>query len=261
MGESLDAVAYLARSENRVAILRAVDDRPRDRREIEAEADVSRSTLSRVLREMEEERGWIRRDGSTYATTTAGSLVVDRFVPLLQTVESLQTLEHALTYLPVEEMSLDVRHFHDAEFMTPVEFDPTAPFEYGVERLRESDSLRSVGRTVPPAYVRAIQEDLAADDLDLEIVLAGEYLDAVSDSDLATLWDAAAANGEVLRYEGYVPYNLLALDDLVHVWLCSDEGERAGLLESTNPVVREWAESTVDAYREDARAIAPGTLA
>lgn len=263
MTEPLDAVAYLARSENRLAILEAADERPCSRRDLEAEAGVSRSTLSRALRELQEERGWLRRTDDGFTTTTAGSLVMERFLPLLRTVDALETLDHAMAFLPVEEMAIDVHHFHDAEFMTPSEFDPTAPFEYGVGRLRESGSLRSVGQLVPPAYVRAVHEGVAAGELDLEIVLSGEYVDAVADSELGELWAETAARPStgVLRSAEEPPYNLLVLDDVVHLWLCSDEGEQAGLVESENPAVREWAQSAVDAHREDATPLAAGVEA
>jgi hypothetical protein len=70
-------------------------------------------------------------------------------VPLLETVEALRTLGEGIAHLPVETMDLDVRHFHDADLVTPMEFDPTAAFEYGIDRLRTSETLRSVGQIVP----------------------------------------------------------------------------------------------------------------
>jgi len=257
MGEPLDTVAYLSRSANRVAILRTVDAEPRDRRDLEAEVGVSRSTLSRVLRELETERGWIRRTADGYTTTTAGALVVEQFVPLLETIEALHTVGDALAYLPVDTMSLPVRHFHDATFVRPAEFDPTAPFEYGVDELRASQTLLSVGRTVPQPYVRAISEAVP-DDLSVELVVGGAYLDTVAESELATLWDDIVVETAIYRYDGYVPYNLLVLDDVVHLWLCSDQGERAGLLETANSAVREWAIDTVEEYRREAHPLTPG---
>lgn len=248
MSAPLDDIAYLVRSENRVAILRALDERPHDRRELEVETGVSRSTLSRALRELEEERDWIRSDGDTYETTTAGSLLADQLAPLVETCEALRTLGEGLDYLPVEEMDLHVRHFHDAELLTPTEWDPTAAFEYGVDRLRESGSLRSVGRTVPPPYVRALHEEVLAGELDAEIALDSEYLDVVAESELGGLWSDIAARADIRRYEPHTPYRLLVLDEVVHLWLCSDEGDQAGLLESANPRVREWARATVDRH-------------
>lgn len=257
MGEPLNTVAYLSRSANRVAILRAVDAEPYDRRDLEAEVGVSRSTLSRVLRELEAERGWIQRTTDGYTTTTAGSLVVAQFVPLLETIDALHTLGDALAYLPVDTMSLPVRQFHDATLITPAEFDPTAPFEYGIDELRASETLLSVGRTVPRPYVRAIDEALP-NDLSVELVVGGPYLDTVAESELAALWNDIVAETVVYRYDGYVPYNLLVLDDVVHIWLCSDQGERAGLLETANPAVREWAIDTVEEYRREAKPLALG---
>jgi hypothetical protein len=43
------------------------------------------------------------------------------------------------------------------------------------------------------------------------------------------------------------------LDDVVHLWLCSDAGDQFGLLESENPAVREWTEAVVDDHLADAR--------
>lgn len=260
MSGPLSAVAFLARSEHRVAILRALATDSRDRRELEAATGASRSTLSRALADLED-RGWIDHESGTYRITTAGSLLVERFVPLLETVEAVETLGDGLALLPVEEMDLDVRHFHDATVHTPTEWDPTAAFEYGVEKMRDSDSLRSVGRTVPPPYVRALRAEVAAGDLAVEVVLDGDYLDAMAGSELAGQWADIAAREDVLRADRYVPYRLLVLDDVVHMWLCSDEGDQVGLLESESPTVREWAETTVDAFVAAATPLEPDLLA
>lgn len=252
MGEPLDAVAYLARSENRVAILRAVDEGPLDRRDLERAVGVSRSTLSRVLRELEEERGWIRRtDEGGFRSTRAGSLVLDRFVPLLETVGGLQTLGEGMAHLPVEAMDVDVRHFHDAELVEPTELDPTAAFEYGVGRMRASDTIRSVSRTVPPPYVRALHEEVTEGGSTAEIVLDPEYLDAVRDTELAALWHEVARTEDIRTADERLPFRMLVFEDVVHHWLCSDDGDQVGLLESGNPTVREWAEGTVDRYLAD----------
>lgn len=259
MGAPLEDVAFLARSENRVAILRALEKRTRDRRELRAETGISRSTLGRVLGELEE-HGWIEREGRTYEMTTAGGLVLDQFVPLLETLGGLQTLGDGMKYLPIGEMSLDIRHFNDARLVTPTEFDPTEGFQYGIKRMHESDTVRSVARTVPPPYVRAIYEDITAGKLAAEIILDGEYLNAVKDSDMAGTWRQIAANADVQRYEDYIPYRLIILDDVVHLWLCSDEGEQSGLLESENLAVREWAESLYEEYRTETEPLDSATL-
>ena len=59
MTTSLDALVYLLRSENRVAVLRLLAGDPRTRDEIREATDVTRVTLSRMLGEMEDRRGVI----------------------------------------------------------------------------------------------------------------------------------------------------------------------------------------------------------
>ncbi|MEF8840680.1 MAG: helix-turn-helix domain-containing protein [Haloarculaceae archaeon] len=259
MGPPLDDIAFLARSESRLAILRALEKRARDRRELKTETGISRSTLGRALGELEA-HGWIERNGQTYETTTAGGLVLDQFASLLETLGGIQTLGDGLRYLPVEEMALDVRHFNDARLVTPTEFDPTEAFQYGIERMHESDTVRSVARTVPPPYVRAIHEDVTAGELAAEMILDSAYLDVIKDSDMAGPWRRIAANAEIRRYEQYIPYRLIILDDVVHLWLCSDEGEQSGLLESEDPTVREWAESVYEEYRIETEPLDSATL-
>lgn len=256
MDEPLEAVAFLARSENRVAVLRALDERARDRRELETATGASRSTLGRVLGELEDRR-WIERDGRRYETTRAGELVFDRFVDLLETIGGICTLGDAIGYLPLDDMSLDVRHFADATVVPATELRPTRPYDYAIDELRAADRFRCVARSVPPVYVRAIHEAITSGELDVTCVLDREYLDSIRDDEVLTRWrDVAASGATVARHEGTVPYVVIVLDRTVHLWLYEDAGGRhstVGLLESDDPAVLAWAEATVADYVEAAR--------
>lgn len=258
--EPLDAVAFLARSEHRVAVLKALAESSHSRRKLEAKTDASRSTLSRALNAFEE-RGWIElvREDDTwvYTLTTAGSLVLDRFLPLLETVAGVETLGEGLDYLPVEEMDIDIRHFADADVVTATEFDPTAAVECAIQRLRESGHVRCVTRMVPPPYVRALHEAVVDGPSTAELVLDEAYVDLVLESKLAPLWEGLAAEGDVFCYPEYVPHRLFALEDIVHLWLSSDDGEQAGVVESHNQRVREWADRVTEQYCTTAERLEP----
>jgi predicted transcriptional regulator len=233
MDALLEEIAFLARSENRMAILRALNERARDRRDLQAETEVSRSTLGRVLDELQE-RDWIERDGQAYETTTAGELVLDRFVPLLETVGGLHTLGDGLEYVPIEKMALDVRHFADARFITQTDLQPTRPYDYGIDQLRDADQLWCVARTAPPPYVTAFHEEVTAGRLDATFVLDGAYLDSLpTDGEMRAQWhDLATGSAIVQRHEGPIPYIVLVLDETIHLWLCEEDGDTIGLLES-----------------------------
>ncbi len=250
----IDDIAFLARSETRVGVLRAIEERPRDRRDLATATDTPRSTLSRTLSELEE-RGWIERNGQLYELTTAGTLVNEQFVPLLDTVSVLQKLGDAIDLLPLDETDLTVQHLVDAQFVTPTGLDPTAHFDYGIERLRKADHFRCVVRTAPPVYVEAIHEGVVSERLTAECILDGTYFDDLqNESELKERWnEIATESGTVRRSEENIPFVLLVLDDTVHLWLCDEGGESQGLLESENPDVLSWANTTVDRYLEQTR--------
>ena len=249
MESPIDDIAFLTRSETRAGVLRAIDERPRDRRDIATATDTPRSTLSRTLGELED-RGWLERNRQLYETTTAGSLLVEQFVPLLDTVSVLQTLGDAVELLPLDETELPVQQLADSEFVTPTGLNPTAPFEYGVERLRNADRFRCVARTAPPRYVEVIHEGVVTGRLTVECVLDGAYLDDIRDAPESTdRWnDIAAQSPAVWRFDEPIQFVLLVLDDTVHLWLCDEGGEPQGLVESTDPDMLSWADATVDRY-------------
>jgi len=261
MVSPIDDIAFLARSETRVGILRAIDERPRDRRDLAAATDTPRSTLSRTLSELED-RGWIERNGQLYELTTAGTLVIKQFVALLDTVSILQKLDGVVDLLPLDETDLTVQHLEDAQFVTPTGLNPTAPFDYGIERLRKADLFRCVARTAPPRYVEAIHEGVVSERLTAECVLDGTYLDDLQyERDLKKRWnEIAIESGNVRRSEEPIPFVLLVLDDTVHLWLCDERGESQGLVESENPAVLSWANTTVDRHLEQTQLIESSIL-
>ena len=65
METALDNVAFLANSENRVAVLKIIVEESRDRDELRDQVDASRVTIARILRELEA-REWITRSVLLY---------------------------------------------------------------------------------------------------------------------------------------------------------------------------------------------------
>lgn len=258
MGAPLEDIAFLARSESRVAVLQALRGQSLDRRAIETETGIPRSTLGRALGDLEEQ-GWVEQEDRTYRTTTAGNLVLDRFVPLLETMDGLRTLDDAIDLLPLDDMGVDVRQLRDATVVTPTELQPTEPYDYHMEVLRAVDRLSVVARTAPPPVVATVHDEITAGRLDATFVLDESYLETLSaDDETRAKWeDIAGRTGSVLRHEGPIPYMLAVLDETVHLWPCDDGGDTWGLLEIENAALRRWAEDTISEFSEEARQTEP----
>lgn len=58
MDDPLEDLEFLTRSAHRIPILEKLAERPRERADLQQEVEVSRTTVSRTLSEMEQ-KGWV----------------------------------------------------------------------------------------------------------------------------------------------------------------------------------------------------------
>ena len=84
--EALKEVAYLSRSANRVEILQTLTRGSHTRRDLTELTGASRTTLDRIVNELEE-RGWARRtDDGDYTATPAGDHLMAQLLPFVESV-------------------------------------------------------------------------------------------------------------------------------------------------------------------------------
>lgn len=255
MESPLEGIAFLARSENRVAVLRSIVDAPRTRGELRDELDVPRTTLARILNEFEG-RGLTTSDGRRYDSTPAAEEILAKFLPLLETMEAIRHLDEAIDWLPPPARALDVRHFRDADVTTSQTRNPSEPFDYALEMIRSSSSLRFLAFTAAPRYVEAFRDRAAGEEWDAEGVMEAGFFESIrEEGDRMSAWYDLADVAATFVHHDRVPISMFVLDESVLVWL----GDRRvgkmdvyGILESSNPAVQSWAESLYEEYRERA---------
>jgi predicted transcriptional regulator len=255
MDSPLERIAFLARSENRVRVLRAIAAETQPRQRLREELSISRTTLGRVLNEFER-RNLIRRTAEGYTTTPAADATLERFVPLLETMEGIHNLDEAIEWLPPPARSVDFRHFRDARITTGTPDNPAAPFDRGLELIRAADTYRGLTSTAIPSYVRLLADGLGDGRLDVEGIIRVDFFETLRDDpERAVPWYDLVEAGAIWSYDGRVPINMHVLDDVVLVWLGEhdeDDLEVYGLLESRNDSVRAWADSLYADYRDEA---------
>jgi predicted transcriptional regulator len=256
MDGSLDDAAYLTRSENRVAVMELLAERPRDRDTIKKATGVSRVTVGRMLGELED-RGWVRREGHEYRITESGRIVVEDLAQLLEATGTAQKLRDVEPLLPVDEFDFDLRRFADAEVRRPTRSDPSAHMRRMAELFDESTTVRVVAPSVSPLPVRAHRDRvLESDAHDAAVVFTGDApAVATGDPEMGSLFREMTATG---RFQGYrhgggSPMDIVVIDRTVLLTLY-DEGS-AGLhsvLESSDEAVHAWAVSEFERYVAEA---------
>lgn len=253
---ALEDIAYLARSENRVRILRTLSQSAYPRRDLEEVTGTSRTTLGRILGEFED-RGWAERtvDG-TYTATPRGEHVVAEFDPLLGAMETMHNLGEAVGWLPTDELSVGLRHFSDATVRRPAPNEPAETSRYMADLIADASRFRTLTFIAPPVLVgEAMSDGVRAGRLAAEHVLAGGLVPYLRDHpEGPPPWRSYLEAGAcVYDYDGHVPCNLFVIDETALVGNTGDGGtDPTALIESRNPAVRTWAHELIDGYCQDA---------
>lgn len=251
---SVDAVAFLARSTNRVTVLDALTDDSWERRELADATGVSRATLARILDDLVA-RGWATEDDRTYTATQVGEFVVGEFTGLLERTAAVEVLGRVSRWLPEAGFDFDLDCLATAEVVTTTRTDVLAPTTHLVRRLRRADRVRILSHAVFPDGIDANWERTVNGRQRVQAVLAPEAVAAIRDDPaLARRIREMLATGRaaVYRYEGEVPHVLIRTGEEVNVVLFDAVGAPHAVICSENETVTSWADETIRSFRDEA---------
>lgn len=250
---ALADIAYLGRSRNRVAILEAIVSQPYSPRELADVTGSARSTLERILAELEE-RGWAKRTTEgKYVATPAGNFVFGEFIPLVRTMEAIETLGEEVAWLPRDELTISLSHFSDAIVRRPE--DPTEAIDYMAGIIGETEDFRVISNLRPPeATTDPIHDRVRTGQMSFDYVLTLDVLEYLSSHpERRERWlDSIEAGADLWAWEGTIPCNLWIFDDTV--WIKNSHPESRqdtyGVpIISDNDTVRSWGHDLIDRYR------------
>lgn len=253
MVEPVGELEYLSRSHHRINVLRALRE-PCDRATLREQTGASKPTLSRVLGDFED-RAWVTRTDEGYQLTALGELLergLDEAVRAIETVEKLAPLSK---WLPNARFGFDLDRLHDATVVTASPSDSLGIHRRLATVLYNADHVRELTGMVASSgidlHCRAIDDHGQT----LEVVLTTEAMETVrSTPEMVRQCAPVVESGDVslFRYDGTVPFFLALCDDRSVVGVLDDSGTIRGLIESTDPVVRDWTTETLDEYRSAA---------
>lgn len=257
MGSPLVDVAFLARSENRVSVLRELTASPHDRYSLQEQTGVGRVTLGRVLSDFQE-RGWICSVNGRYETTPVGGMVAASFADLLETMASAEKLSPIATLLP-EEMSFDLRRLADATVHVPSATDPFATLRPAVEQLERAHHVRLLTNATTPETLEVLRRRTTSGELKLEAIADDELLEVLVEApETSDMLEGmiTESSASIWRSGDPVPFIIAIHDDsLVHIGIADETGGKRALVESVDDVVLEWANDFYDDYRQRAKQI------
>jgi len=256
--DALDDVAYLSRSANRVAILDALTQGPYSRRRLTELTGASRTTLDRIVNELED-RGWAERttDGD-YIATPEGNYLMQQFRPFIDSVEAIRQLEGVVEWLPNDELDIGLQHFSDASVRWPAQDDPMETIDYFTDLIQDTTEFRVLANLAAPTpLAEAMRDRIVTGQLTAEYVVAEEIIEYIQmRPDRKTRWREMLESGaSVFRHEGTIPCNMFIFDDTVLIKKGGTEPIAEGYgvpLESESETVLSWAHDLIDQHRNAA---------
>lgn len=252
MDSAFDTIAFLANSENRVAVLERLREGPYTRNELAEGTSFSRVTLGRILEDLEA-RNWIARDVTAYEITTLGAWVTEEFTGLVEHMEAERTLREAVRWLPTERIGFDPGAFTDATVTTPEPGHSHRPVNRFAELVGSASTARGFGvSTLAAASADALFRRARAG-MDAEIIYPSTVAAAILDTDPDAA-DAAVETGNlaVLVHEN-PPCGLYVFDDRVVLGGYDETGVLRTVIDSGTPEAVEWGETVYRSVRRDAR--------
>lgn len=253
-------LAFLLRSENRVAVLEVLADTPSTRHELQEATGISRSTLMRILGEFTD-LGWIDRAGSAYRTTANGRLIGEQLSETLAMLETIDRAGGLFETIPTA-IQPEPAVLTDASVTVAEPGAPFAPLERFGELIAATDTFRCVNSTALAARCEAAVGRGSDSDPNLQgtVIYPRGVVKSLcqEEAPLVTIGRAAQLKVQIHHVS---MFGVALFDTRVGIVEYDNRiGAPKRLLETATPAAQAWAEDAFETYRTEAVPLADSDL-
>jgi predicted transcriptional regulator len=239
-------------------VLDALGGGPLDRRDLQERVGVSRPTIHRHVRALED-AGLVRKRNGEFRLTPMGEVAAAEFARSFDVMDTVSALGRVVRWLPTGAFDFDFARLRDADVTLPHRNDPLAPTREMLRRIHAADRIRMVTYTFLPEGNPTTRRCFVEESQSFEGVLDPSLVQTIlSDpASAAHLRDLLADGAHIAVAAEPVPFVVVVADGTVILGAVDDGGSPQGLITTDDDVVRTWATETVDGYLERADRITP----
>ncbi|WP_435349102.1 helix-turn-helix transcriptional regulator [Haloarchaeobius sp. HRN-SO-5] len=252
-----DTAAFLAGSDDRLALLTYLTDRSAAPATISDDLSLPRRSVQRHLSQFVD-RGWATRDDGAYGLTTLGELVAAEHASYLETLSRLDEFGQLYRHLPDREHAPDPRLLEDADVVVASDADPQAPMHHYLTAMREFESDRI--RMLSPVLSRLFHDahaDLAIEGAHTELVMTDDLVDRARELNPVEFDVVVSVDVlDLYRHPGPIDFGMTLGENRVLLSAYAD-GQLTACVDSTNPDLVTWAGDLFERYREEAAEMEP----
>jgi predicted transcriptional regulator len=256
-GNDVSPRAVLEAVTRRLEFLESLAEKPKDKRMLVDELEVSRTTTDRGVRELETV-GLVEYADGRFALTAIGEVAVFGLFDLLDTIKLRRELDPILRWVPAGTLDIDLELLADAEIFLPEPGNPWAMVNRHVQVLKEADDGCAMLPLTGLHACEALHSRIINEGAVVELVVEPNVADTFqSNPEYAELVDEMLATDrhDIYVYDGDIPYFIGVFNETAQMGVDSD-GEPRAMLETDSPEVVDWVEQKYDAYKQQSQKLA-----
>lgn len=242
--EADEASEFMLEAVQRYPLLAELSREAMDGRDLERRLSMSRSTIHRATRSLEEE-GLLSRRDDRIELTMLGRVVVDRLARLEGDLGAAARLEPFLNTIEDPSIEIPLEPFADATVTRRRPRQAHFGVKRIIDRIEETDSLRMFSSIISPLYVEVAHREIM-DGTEIEVIFDAEILDVIFENYRQEATDALDTGNFHLLVGNDIPFELFIFDDGMGMAAHDQDGIARAFVETTSPAAIEWA---TDLYR------------
>lgn len=255
MAESIDP-PLLEKIARRATLIRNILDGHTQKRDLVQVSDVSRATLDRAIRCLNE-KGIVSYQNGKCAVTLYGELALREYERLEDRYRSLNDAKSLLHSLDPES-PLETRVLRDADVLFSDQPDPHAPIVCLERLLKDCDSIICLSPVVPPRFIGLFYPCVVEPSIETELMLRNEiveYLRETYPSEMNEVLEAESSS--MYKVEVHPTFGVVLLDNkTIWVGVYDDDGGLRGAIVSESPAALEWGTSQIRKRRSRTNRVA-----
>jgi predicted transcriptional regulator len=230
-------------------LIRCINDGIQDKRELAGELDVSRSTINRGLRELEE-HGVVRDHSKRYELTLYGQFA-------LQLYRHTERLTDARLLFPNLPCETPFEILPGANVTVAERQAPRRPVKTVGELIESATRVHGVFVAILPTHAESISKRIRNDVLSADFVIGDKTLNHLLTKQADTLQTALQADScTVWQSNADFSFNLVVADEAaMSLGVYDDRGRLLGTLVNDTETAVAWALDTFQKYRATAETI------
>ncbi|UPW00290.1 DUF1724 domain-containing protein [Halorussus gelatinilyticus] len=236
----------------RAAFLGRLAEGPTSKRDLRDELGVSRSTVYKAVRELED-RGLVTETDEGVALTLVGRLLREECRTFEERVAAVLDGESLLSALPAD-VPVTTDLLVGAETVRGERHAPTGPVEHIDDFVRRTDRVVGFTPVVLPQYVDIFHEEVVGGDLTADLVLESPVVEYLRENHAERLSESLATGRlAVRRTDETLPFGLVVAEDEGLVLIVYDEsGDLRGVLLNDTEAALDWGREMFRTYWERA---------